>query len=222
MIVTMASVALTAGSARAATLVYDFDLNGDDGESLDGWTDVLGQSFTGTTVFASGGQNTGGRGTGGFANGSGNQDSSHPNHIMRSPEFFLTVATSIDFQIAGGTGSGAPTNESDIIAGTSSGTGYQGLGLRRVSDGAYLLFDRRSANSNSYQVQTDFDAAALAPIIAGNTGEAFTLDWVDTYSGGWGFAMIDDVVLNNVTPIPEPSSLLLASLGLLACARRRR
>jgi len=221
-IVAVASVAITATSASAATVTYDFDVSGDDGASLDGWTDVLGQSFPGGVVFSSGGSNDGGRGTGGGGNGSGNQDSSHPNHIMRSPEFWFNAGASIDFQLAGGKRGGTPTNESDISAGTSSGSGYQGLALRRVSDGAYLLFDTRSGDGNGYQAQTDFDAAALAPIITANPGEKFTLDWVDTYDGSWGFAMIDDVVLNDVVLVPEPATFALSALGLLGLRRRRR
>jgi len=227
-VVAMATLALGLPSASAAvTLTYDFDVTGDDGATLDGWTDVLGVSFPGATVFSS--SNAGGRGTGGGGNGSGNQDSSHPNHIMRSPGFWLTETSSIDFQLAGGNRGGTPTNESDISAGTSSGTGYQGLALRRVSDGEYLLFDTRSGDGNGYQAQTDFNAAALAPIVAANMYEEFTLDWVDTYHGGWGFAMIDDVVLNDVLTeapsIPEPSTFALAALGLLGMGwfvRRRK
>ena len=213
---------LVIGSASAATIVYDFDVSGDDGASLDGWTDVLGESFPGGIVFTSGGSNDGGRGTGGGGNGASNQDSAHPNHIMRSPAFFLTSTSSIDFQLAGGNRGGVPTNESQITVGTSNDSGFQGLALRRVSDGAYLLFDTRSGDGNGYEAQTDFNNTALGPIASANPGEAFTLDWVDTYSGGWGFAMIDDVVLNDVNPIPEPSSMLLMGLGALGLVGTRR
>jgi hypothetical protein len=224
-LVAMATLALGQPSASAQeTVTYNFDVTGNDGATLDGWTDVLGESFPGGVIFSSGGSNDGGRGTGGGGNGTGNQDSSHPNHIMRSPSFWLTATSSIDFDLAGGNRGGTPTNESDISAGTSSGSGYQGLALRRVSDGEYLLFDTRNGDGNGYQAQTAFDAAALAPIFAANMGEEFTLDWVDTYNGSWGFAMIDNVVLNDVftqnpAAVPEPASVAIWSilgLGLAA------
>ena len=60
-----------------------FDVTGDDGETIDNWTDVLARapSFASGTVW---GSVTGGRATGGFArwpeHQSGSQDSQHPNH----------------------------------------------------------------------------------------------------------------------------------------------
>ena len=159
---------------------------------------------------------------GGFTTG-GSQDSQHANLIMRSPAFFLTGTSSIDFQIAGGTGTDATyTNSSDVVDGNSSNGGQQKFYLRRVSDDTYLLNARRSGTANSYESFT-WDSTAIATAISGDAAsETYTVEWVDTYHGGWGFAMIDDVVLNDVTPVPEPSSLALLSLGGLLIARRRR
>ena len=89
---------LCISSATAATLTYNFDNGpGDDGLDRQGWTDVQGETFTASAVFNSAG-NFGGRGTGGAANGTGNQDSQHPNLIFRSPAFSTTSTTTIDFQ----------------------------------------------------------------------------------------------------------------------------
>ncbi len=208
-----------AESAGADMITYDFDVTGDDGGSIDGWTDVFSRapSFPSGTVWSN---VTGGRATGGFArwpeHQSGAQDSQHPNHIMRSPAFLLTATSSIDFQLGGGTGStNTYVNSADIDPnGNSSVTGQQKFYLRRVSDDTYLLNERRGSTANSWQSFT-WDSLTISGAIAGDAAdEIYTVEWVDTYSGSWGFAMIDDVVLNNVTAIPEPSILALATLGL--------
>ena len=217
-------------SARADIITYDFDVAGDDGESIDGWTDVFARapSFPSGTVWSS---VTGGRGTGGFArwpeHQSGNQDSQHPNHIMRSPEFYLTGTSSIDFQIGGGTGSANTYLKSADIDPNldSNSSGQQKFYLRRVSDDTYLLNQRRTGTANNWESFT-WDSLTISGAIAGDAAsETYTVEWVDTYSGGWGFAMIDDVVLNDVTLVPEPSALALTTLGL-AClfgsGRRRQ
>ena len=207
-IVAVASLAITATSASAATLTYDFDVAGDDGATIDGWTDVFpvrAPSFPSGTVW---GSVPGGRATGGGArwpeHTSGNQDSQHPNHIMRSPEFSLTATSSVDFQIGGGQGStNTYTNSSDISpTGNSSSSGQQKFYLRRVSDDTYLLNQRRGSNQNSWQSFT-WNSAAITGAIAGDAAtEKYTVEWVDTYSGSWGFGMIDDVVLNGVELAP--------------------
>ncbi len=207
-VVAMATLALGLPSASAAVVTYDFDVAGDDGATIDGWTDVFpvrAPSFPSGTVWPS---VAGGRGTGGFArwpdHTGGGQDSGHPNHIMRSPEFSLTATSSIDFQLGGGQGSANTyTNSSDISpTGNSSGSGQQKFYLRRVSDDTYLLNHRRSNNQNNWQSHT-WDSAAITGAIAGDAvNEKYTVEWVDTYSGGWGFGMIDDVVLNDVVLAP--------------------
>src|SRR5690606_10243212 len=53
---------------------YDFDLNGNDGASLDAWVDTMGTSAPSSVVFSSAGLNDGGRGTGGGFNSVGDQD----------------------------------------------------------------------------------------------------------------------------------------------------
>jgi len=221
--------------SAAAVVTYDFDVAGDDGATIDGWTDVFSRapSFPSGTVWSS---VTGGRATGGYArwpeHTSGSQDSGHPNHIMRSPEFWLTDTSSIDFQIGGGTGSGNTYTQSSDISptGNSSNSGQQKFYLRRVSDDTYLLDQRRSGNANSWESFT-WDSAAIAGATAGDDeDESYTVEWVDTYSGGWGFGMIDDVVLNDVLTeapaVPEPSTFALAALGLFGLGvmrwRRRR
>ena len=54
--------------------------------------------------------------------------------------------------------------------------------------------------------------------------ETVRLRIYDTHVGGWGHIDVDDITYTGAAPIPEPSALLLAALGLLGIAafRRRR
>jgi|GEM_PF-1479699 len=188
------SVQLPFQSVTKTVLDSDFDTGADNGQDLDGWTDVMGTSFDAQSVFNNGGF-YGGRATGGFANGNANtQDAAHNTLLMRSPTFMLDPTTQIQFQLAGGQASAAlPVNASAVPVNASRG-GAQGVGLRRASDGAYLLTGRRAGNGVGYQTTT-WTPATLAAIVAANPGETFTLDYFDYYFGGWGFAGIDDVLI---------------------------
>ena len=231
-VVAMATLALGLPSASALDITYDFDTGPDDGANPQGWTDVMGVSFPASAIFGNGG-NFGGRGTGGSANGTGNQDSSHPTLIMRSPAFSLTATSDIEFQLTGGQGSGNTYATSAAVpAGNSiGGNGQQKFYLRRESDDAYLLNQRRSGNGNSYQT-FNWDSATLGAATLGDAAnETYTLDWVDNYNGGWGFGMLDDVVLTNIADpasavVPEPASIAIWSiLGICLAGygyRRRR
>lgn len=173
---------------------YDFDSNAlsDNGLLRDGWVDLIGVSFPSIQVFNNAAFG-GGRGTGGGANGSGNQDSSHPSVVIASPPFELVPNMAVSFGIAGGTGTAAvPANLSTVPA-SSSTSGFQGVGLRRISDNAYLLTARRSGNSTAYETKV-WNVATLDAIRTANPGERFSIDWIDYFHGSWGFAGVDDVV----------------------------
>ena len=86
-----------------------------------------------------------------------------------------------------------------------------GIALRRVSDGEYLLFDRRSApgqsNTGANWAAIGWDDTEIGAAIAGDSPtEMYQIDLIDTFSGGWGWIGMDDVT---VTAIPEPSSAAL-------------
>ena len=201
-----------------ATLYFDFDSSAlvDDGQDSDFWTDLIGQSFPATTVFP--GVAPGGRATGGFANGSGNQDSSHPTVVMSSPAFELVPEMSMNFIIAGGQGSaGTVVPDLASVPATSATDGFQGIALRRVSDNTYVASTRRVGNGNPDQLRS-FSQAQIDAIRLASPGEKFTLDWVDYYHGGWGFASIDEVsvtvgtAVGNV-PLISPPTLVMGQAG---------
>ncbi len=211
---------------------------GDDGATIQGWTDVFARapSFPSFTTWANNGT-AGGRGTGGFArwpeHTSGSQDSNHPNHIMRSPEFSLTATSSIDFQLGGGQGTASTYTKSSDINGAvnSNNQGQQKFYLRRESDDTYLLDQRRTGNGNNWE-SFNWDSATIGAATLGDAAnETYTVEWVDTYGGGWGFGMVDDVVLTNIADpasavVPEPASIAIWSiLGICLAGygyRRRR
>jgi autotransporter-associated beta strand protein len=196
---------------------YDFDLVGNDGTSLDGWIDTLGVSGPGGVVFSSAGANDGGRGTGGFFNSGGNQDSAHPSCVMTSPPFKLQVGLSIAFQLAGGESTAnLPANLAAVPA-DSTTTGFQGMALRRLANNSYVLHARRVGNGNGYQ-NSGWSIDQLKTINTTYPGELFVIDWVDSYHGGWGFAMVDNVSFKLGTapgnaPLVSPPSLILGANG---------
>lgn len=170
------------GSVGSGTLVYDFDTSGDDGADLDGWTDTMGTS---SPV-------AGGRG----ADRTNGEDGQHHNLIFSSPQFYLTGSGDLTFFLSGGTGQGSSplaspyTNISQIPNTTSTTSGQQIVGLRRVSDGAYVITKQRSGASNTWQ-QVTITAAELSAYV--QPGVAYQLDLIETNHGGWGHTEIDDV-----------------------------
>src|SRR5688500_776423 len=83
-----------APNAQAATLVYDFDVTGDDGADRDGWVDTRGLS---AIALYSG---EGGRG----ADRANGEDGQHQNLIFSSPQFFLDGTGDLTFKLNGGQG----------------------------------------------------------------------------------------------------------------------
>ncbi|BCX48157.1 hypothetical protein HAHE_20650 [Haloferula helveola] len=178
---------------------YSFDNPGfDEGTLLQNWTDTVGTSFPSRQVFNNNAF-AGGRATGGFANGSGNQDSSHPTLVLTSPSFDLSSPIVIRFGLAGGAGAAAaPAADLASIPAASGNGGFQGLALRRLSDDAYVAWARRSGNNAAYETQT-FNWQALAAIEAANPADTYVLDYIDYYHGGWGFGGVDDVTIFGVS-----------------------
>ncbi|YCM42538.1 PEP-CTERM sorting domain-containing protein [Verrucomicrobiaceae bacterium 227] len=143
----------------------------------------------------------------------------------RSPAFALTAGAgnSISFDLFGGALGGASASVNDVAssltAATVDGGGFQGMLLRRVSDGAFILSAGKAGNGAGAE-NISWDEAAINGAIAGDgPGETYTLDLLDEGHGGWGWLAADSI---SVTTVPEPATSLmgLAALGLLA--RRRR
>ena len=200
-----------AGDQRPITLVptfYDFDSGSNNGADLDGWTDVMGRSTPSEQVFS---PMVGGRGTGGNGMG-GAQDSAHLSLVMRSPPFVLYPGSVITFDLAGGStaaGNGhdnfPPDDASIPVNSIGAEGGAQGVALRRASDGVYLLTEQRTSNANNFTPGFGFTATELNAIRLANPGEAFTLDFIDTSHGSWGFSGIDNVSISALPSSSDPT-----------------
>lgn len=180
-------------------------------------------------------------------NAAGNADyrgAAHNSAILRSPTFTLNgigagatlasnMVTEISFALLGGTGtSTGPVNVSDIPASSLNQTSpsfpaYLGVGLRRTTDDAYLLWANRSGNGQSnFGSPLGFetfiwDEATLAAATAGDpAGTLYTLDLIDAGHGDWGWVSMENA---SFTVLPEPGVPALVAIGgLLTLLRRRR
>ncbi|MGC6426282.1 MAG: LamG domain-containing protein [Akkermansiaceae bacterium] len=193
----IAATLFTLAPCSFANLKYDFD----DG-TLQGWTTVLPAdpntaplSFISSTAPVNRVQPESGTHFLAPSPWSG-RDTPHETLYVRSPEFFLSSAGDLTFFMAGGSASAnLPATDADVLATPNTlESGAMFVGLRRVSDGAFVLQKRRGGNGNNW-VPHAFTAAELAPFL----GEKFTLDLVDTNSGGWGWTGLDTVSIPGVS-----------------------
>ncbi len=129
-------------------------------------------------------------------NNFGDRDSAHETLLFSSPAFTLTGQGDLTAELLGGQGGAesAPENV-DSLPSDSSGSGFMGIALRRVSDGAYVLSDRRSSNAQNDNWETvGWTAGEIAAATAGDApGETYQLDLIDSFNGGWGWTSIDSV-----------------------------
>ena len=220
------AVLLTSSMVQAAVITYDFD----DG-TLQGWTTSGG---TGDFVFGvndntEGWEHAPGAHSGNYqlSTKAFGLDDAHATAWARSPEFMITVDTAITFQVWGhatfwggnpnwDTGANPMNNASNVPANTAE-NGFNGLAIRRVSDGAFVALGGRigpdPGHGNSWSDGWwNTDITTLASLT-----ESYTLDVIDQKHGGWGGMGVD-----SITIIPEPRAALLGGLGLLALLRRRR
>jgi hypothetical protein len=136
--------------------------------------------------------------------------------VLRSPTFALHGGGQIIANLLGGIpqpDSSPPSNFSalsgpsiDTAAPSGSDTSYQGLALRRNSDGEYLLHKARTSNSSAYNgwQQMTFTEAELATVSMNNPGELFTLDLIDTAHGTFSSLNLDTISI----PVPAGNSLV--------------
>lgn len=179
--------------------LYTFDSapGVNDGADLDGWTDLVGQSEPSSQVFSGGGANDGGRGW-------GQQDAAHATLVMSSPPFLLETDMAITFDLAGGQATANFPADLASLPANSDASGVQCMALRRTSDDTYVAWARRSGNGNGYQ-SNGWDTATIAGIADANPGEVFSIDWIDSFSGSWGFGMVDNVAITvGATPQSAP------------------
>lgn len=142
------------------------------------------------------------------------RDLGHETLYLRSPEFVVDTSGDLTFYMAGGSASAdLPAKDVDVLATPNAiSGGAMFVGLRRVSDGAFVLTKRRGGNGNPW-VAHSFTAAELAPYV----GERCTLDFVDTNFGGWGWTALDTVIIPGVTGasvvIDSPTFLTTVNTG---------
>jgi Concanavalin A-like lectin/glucanases superfamily len=123
----------------------------------------------------------------------GGQTDNHLNTLwLRSRQFTLDASGDLTVQMARGNANGpAPANDtsvSHIAADASALTGWKGVALRRVSDGAFVLNKPRTDQGDT-MITVTFTAAELAPFV----GVKCTLDLINSENGGWGWLSMDNV-----------------------------
>ncbi|MBT4276814.1 MAG: hypothetical protein HOD39_17915 [Verrucomicrobia bacterium] len=135
------------------------------------------------------------------ADGTNTRDQSHKTLVLRSPPFSIYPNGMISFALIGGAHAGLDLDavNADGLPEVSSGSGAIGVALRQVSNGAYLTFNARSESGSQAWETIILDQEDLRGVVA--FGETYTLDFIDTHSGGWGWAGLDDVIIQEGTPI---------------------
>ena len=213
------TIAVFSSSAKvgAATIVWDFDTDSDNGASEDGWTNISGTtaaSGSGPGKLADGGRTA--------SDGSAAaEDSTHTSVLFRSPAFILDNSGDLTFNLSGGGQNGTlPSSVGDVPLNVdSTGTaGTYGIALRDNDTDAYVLTAQRSTGDNSWEAGA-WTAAELVPYVSNG---AYTVDFFDYRDGGWGHVSIDDVTVPGSLAVPEPTTTALLGLGGLALILRRR
>jgi len=150
-------------------------------------------------------------------------DASHPTQILRSPEFTLNSYGDLTARVAGGNGgslsvpvavSSIPTNSiantyvtgNEDDGGEIQVNGFMGIALRSVNSGQYVLAASKINTGNQYESLT-IPAAALAGL---NQSHRYTLDFIDSVHGGWGWASLDNVVIPG-NPVQQPITITLTA-----------
>ncbi|GAH41848.1 unnamed protein product, partial [marine sediment metagenome] len=70
----------------------------------------------------------------------------------------------------------------------------------------YLLFGRRSSAGEGIEAYEDigWDAPTIAAAVAGDSpGQRYVVDIIDTFSGSWGWTIVDDITLTDVTLVGD-------------------
>lgn len=213
-----ASTTFVFGVARPpVALTFDFD----DG-TLQGWTSVAtgpNQFFAVTPPFPGEG--------GGAPNGTPHEgghfvglhlpvafqplgdidfyywDSPHDTLWLRSPTFQLDDSGLPMFihLLGGGAGSTPPSDDPADIPAASTDPGFRGVVLRNADTNKFVLTGTKTSNGGDWQavIFSPDQLAALDP------DASYTLDFIDSGDGGWGWVNMDTVGIPG-TLVSEPSS----------------
>ncbi len=210
------------------TVEWTFDEPG--GPDEQGWVDVLTSAVANSNtdfdaidgdVFAGRDPQSGVGWVAPATDGAGGwnqRDGQNDPFVIRSPSFVLGDSEDLTFFLQGGvSGGAAPANFSGL-----GDTGFLGMALRDDATGDYVLSEGRPSNGDGW-IEGGFTQAELAPYVGGT----FTLDYIDDKKGGWGWGGMDSITvpIQSASAVPEPSTFVLAALGLLGLSvvgRRRR
>jgi hypothetical protein len=129
------------------------------------------------------------------ADGTNTRDQAHQTLLLRSPEFTITPQGQISFALIGGSHPALNLMEVNTngLPADSSPTGAIGVALRRVSDNQYLLFRSRISDGSQFWENITIGGDTLNGLV--DPQETYTLDFIDSYNGGWGWAGLDDVII---------------------------
>ena len=208
--VTAVALGLAAVPVRSATLTYNFnngtlqgwhnrvwDLSANAGAG--GWVDLSpnvsampGTINGGAIAPASTNNNLFGN-NGTQVDPVGGNTDNHLNTLwLRSPQFYLDNSGDLTVQMARGNANGpAPANDtmvSHIAADNTAATGWKGVALRRVSDGAFVRAKPRTDTGDA-MITVTFTAAELTPYV----GVKCTLDLINSERASWGWLSMDNV-----------------------------
>ena len=134
-------------------------------------------------------------------NGTNTRDNAHNTLVVRSPEFKIYQDGLISFALIGGSKPGfdvADINANGLPE-SSSGSGSIGVALRKASTGEYLNFYTRAENGGQAWETIILGEKELRGMV--EFDETYTLDFIDYHSGGWGWAGLDDVTIQEGTPV---------------------
>ena len=192
---------MTGISVQADVVTYDFD----DG-TLQGWSNLEGATEEEFVVLNSVQARSPNYMV--LEDNFADRDSDTVVKVLTSPAFWISATTSVEIWAIGGVGAvDAPTwtNYSNLPAVATSGD-FMGAALRRVSDGEYLLFSRRSqvGEGSGAHMALGWDAPTIAAAVAADSpGEQYVVDIIDTYTAlgadpWWAWIGVDDITLTDV------------------------
>ena len=133
--------------------------------------------------------------------GTNTRDNAHSTLVVRSPEFKIYQDGLISFALIGGSKPGFDIDEINAsgLPESSDGNGSIGVALRKASTGEYLNFYTRAENGGQAWETIILGENELRGMI--EFDESYTLDFIDYHSGGWGWAGLDDVTIQEGTPV---------------------
>ena len=187
--------------------VWDLSANGGSG----GWIELAPNATTFPATVNGGVSQppSGDNGLYGVNEGAAWPNGNTDNHLntlwLQSPAFYLDAAVDLTLQLGRGVANATdPTNEASVpfaaVTNLDSAPpgGWKGVVLRRVSDGAFLLArPRTGANGDEFRTVT-FTAAEMTPF----NGVACTVDLINSDRGGWGWIIMDNVVIPTTGLVP--------------------